>query len=714
VANGKNGLKATFLYNPALLSQEELRSLFVARHAERDRILGHLRAAGSSPQHSLVIGERGMGKTTLLLRLAHSVGEEPDLKAQWIAVRFDEEQYNIGELADFWLNCLEKIAEDTHDPEPIAIVDQLIDEHSARDKERKERNDPLEAAAFLRLKQYSIQHGRRLLLLVDNLDLLLARLDPRREAHRLREVLQQETRIMLVGASTRPILETFDYDSPFYDLFDVIKLEPLNLDETLDFLRKLGTSFHREAETAAVIEQRGEDLSILHILTGGNLRTTTLLFSLLQEDPGAKLELLLDRLLDQYTSSYKDAIEALPPQGQRVFDSLARAWNPATAEDTARDLRIERGVASAQLHRLVERDLAVKVQLPQRSLGFQIRDRFFNLWYLMRGGRRRRPNLRSLLGFLELFYRRRRPAEPESVIDRLQRLGLLNPGLLAEAQKGAVLLAQREGFAQGEMIFAAGTSRAHLLALCLRQQYESAEKEAEALLFINPADGLVRASQAYLLERRGQTQDALRVLSEGPEIPPPAWLRLERARLSIALRDTEIDPALPLSVMDSGIPAGEIAALAVALSRRGEHKLVWTAQGLLSHALERAPQDVQVLLAGCEVELASERPKQALVYLRAALEAARRAETLAEAGPQMDMALRLGAHQPNEVLDVLKAVGLVESWVPLTHALVFLGGKTDLLETLAPEMKIFTLSVIAAIREAAAVSMPQAAGVIGN
>lgn len=713
MANGKNGLKATFLYNPALLSQEELRSLFVARHAERDRILEHLRAAGSSPQHSLVIGERGMGKTTLLLRLAHSVGEEPDLKAQWIAVRFDEEQYNIGELADFWLNCLEKIAEDTHDPEPIAIVDELIKEYPARDKEHKERNDPLEAAAFLRLKQYSIQHGRRLLLLVDNLDLLLTRLDPRREAHRLREVLQQETRIMLVGASTRPILETFDYDSPFYDLFDVIKLEPLNLDETLDFLRKLGTSFHREAETAAVIEQRGEDLSILHTLTGGNLRTTTLLFSLLQEDPGAKLELLLDRLLDQYTSSYKEAIEALPPQGQRVFDSLARAWNPATAEDTARDLRIERGVASAQLHRLVERDLAVKVQLPQRSLGFQIRDRFFNLWYLMRGGRRRRPNLRSLLGFLELFYRRRRPAEPDSVIDRLQRLGLLSPGLLVEAQQEAVLLAQREGFAQGE-IFPAGTSKAHLLALCLRQQYKSAEKEAETLLFVSPADGLVRASEAYLLERRGQTRDALRVLSESPEIPQPAWLRLERARISIALRDVEVDPVLLLSVMSPEIDAGEIAALAVALSRRGEHKLVWAAQGLLSHALERAPQDAQVLLAGCEVELKLERPKQALVHLRAAIEAARRAETLAEAGPQMDMALRLGAHQPNEVLDVLKAVGLVESWVPLTHALVFLGGKTDLLETLAPEMKTFTLSVIEAIRKASAVSTPQEAGIIGG
>ena len=93
VAGVKGGLRrrqATLLYNPALLSREELRSLFVARHAERDRILRHLRVAGSSPEHSLVIGERGTGKTTLLLRLAHSVEEDPELRQQWLAVRLDE------------------------------------------------------------------------------------------------------------------------------------------------------------------------------------------------------------------------------------------------------------------------------------------------------------------------------------------------------------------------------------------------------------------------------------------------------------------------------------------------------------------------------------------------------------------------------------------------------------------------------------------------
>jgi oxalate decarboxylase/phosphoglucose isomerase-like protein (cupin superfamily) len=40
------------------------------------------------------------------------------------------------------------------------------------------------------------------------------------------------------------------------------------------------------------------------------------------------------------------------------------------------ELRIGRGVASGQPHRLVERGLVEKVRLPRRAIGFQVRERF--------------------------------------------------------------------------------------------------------------------------------------------------------------------------------------------------------------------------------------------------------------------------------------------------------------------------------------------------
>ena len=61
-----------FLYNPLRQDSEELKQLFVARRPLFERlysdIVSHL--PDFVPQHELIIGQRGMGKTTLLARLA--------------------------------------------------------------------------------------------------------------------------------------------------------------------------------------------------------------------------------------------------------------------------------------------------------------------------------------------------------------------------------------------------------------------------------------------------------------------------------------------------------------------------------------------------------------------------------------------------------------------------------------------------------------------
>jgi tetratricopeptide (TPR) repeat protein len=679
--------KVPFVFNPALLKPDELRSLFVARHAERDQILQHLRAAGSSPQHVLVVGERGMGKTTLLLRVAYSLDEEPGLGRKWLAVRFDEEQYNLGELADFWLNCLEKIGEETGDPAPLREVDELV---------RSFKGQELREAAFLRLRQYSVQHNQRLLLLVDNFDLLLARLHVQ-EVRRLREVLQSESWLLLVGASANPVV--FDYDSPFYDFFHGIYLEPLAFEETLSFLLKLGTNLKREAETARLLESRRSDLSTLHALIGGNLRTVTLLFSLLDQEPRADLKFLLDRLLDQYTSSYKDAVEALAPQGQRVFDALARAWDPTTADEVSRDLRIERGVASAQLHRLAERGLVVKVQLPQRSLGFQVRDRLFNLWYLMRGGRRQRPSLQALLSFLKLFYPQPgNESGREEILARVRRLHLLTEEFSAQVGEAS----SEEAEAQGNLFMGSSSIRKKYVDMLLTRHDDDALEEAKRYLRGHQDDGLVRELLALSLERRGDAAAAIEVLAEARESQGlPAWQSAEQARILLAQGEFEkAEPILKALLGSNGIEAEDLASLAVGWAQTGPRSQGWLAEGLIHQALQHGEARADILLAACQVELALDHPKQALERFREALAAAG-----SEAGQSraiLQIALRLASSHPKEVLDALKESGLSHEWLPMAHALAFLGGESERLEKLSPEMRTFTNMVIAAVPNAAA------------
>src|SRR5258708_1463875 len=101
------------IYNPALLKKEDLIRGFVARQALLYRLLDDLRreAPGKTPQHHLIIGQRGLGKTMLLRRLAFAIEDDPGLAAAWMPLVFPEEQYNVANLADFWLNCVDALSD---------------------------------------------------------------------------------------------------------------------------------------------------------------------------------------------------------------------------------------------------------------------------------------------------------------------------------------------------------------------------------------------------------------------------------------------------------------------------------------------------------------------------------------------------------------------------------------------------------------------------
>ncbi|MEE8304929.1 MAG: ATP-binding protein, partial [Candidatus Tectomicrobia bacterium] len=71
-------------YNPAFLDKKTLIRSFVARHVELDLILEIIREnTVSVNQHILVVGPRGIGKTTLVLRVAAAISTDDDLQQRW-------------------------------------------------------------------------------------------------------------------------------------------------------------------------------------------------------------------------------------------------------------------------------------------------------------------------------------------------------------------------------------------------------------------------------------------------------------------------------------------------------------------------------------------------------------------------------------------------------------------------------------------------------
>ena len=385
-------------YNPALLSDEDTKALFVARIPLLERTTAALREAargGSSP-HTLLVGQRGMGKTLLLRRLRTAVEDEPALSERFLALSFPEEQYNVARLSDFWANCLDALADGrarAGDDAGAARIDAIVAALPAAEDERA--NATLAALV-------SEARGRRLLLLVDNLDLVLDRL--KGDHWRIREVLSQPGGLVLVGATSAVHDATSDYGEAFYDFFTVEDLGPLSFDEAEALFRALAVRDGGEAVLARLRDDPGA-FGAFHTLTGGNPRTMVLLFDLLARGSDNDVHHDLERLLDVVTPLYKARFEEMSPQAQQIVDALALIWDPAPAVRVAERARLDTSLVSAQLQRLVHAGIVEKVELPDGSrTGYQIAERFFNLWYLMRASRRLRQRLVWLTRFLHVVH----------------------------------------------------------------------------------------------------------------------------------------------------------------------------------------------------------------------------------------------------------------------------------------------------------------------
>lgn len=388
---------AAAIYNPHLLERSDLIAAFVARRPLLEELLDDLRRGGG--QHHALVGARGAGKTTLLLRVAYAIEDDTKLARKCIALRFPEEQYNISRLSDFWMNCIDALTdalEQRGDHSAAVKLDAEVKDLEAAEESQR----ALQALALL--TGWAKRTKMTLVLLIDNLDIVLERLHESEWA--LRETLSSETGLTVIGASSAFLHETLAYGSAFYDFFHIHELAPLPEAEARELVLELAKQ-SKSPEVEAIVRLDPGRFKALYVLTGGMPRTLVLLQGILAAGESSRVEEDLEHLLDQLTPYYKARFEDLPTQSQLIVNTVALHWHPLTAAECASRMRIAINAASAQLDRLCRQGVLSKVSLPETSkLGFQMAERFFNIWYLMRASRRLRRRLRWLVEFLRVFY----------------------------------------------------------------------------------------------------------------------------------------------------------------------------------------------------------------------------------------------------------------------------------------------------------------------
>ena len=403
-------------YNPAQLRDEDFLLGFVARQELAEKILarlGEIKLHGLA-QHRLILGQRGMGKTSLLRRIALGVRDTPALAATLIPLSFREEQYNVHNLHVFWCNCLDALGdwfEATGRPDQAERMDREVAALDVRD------DDDEGSIALGVFRQWMKREGKRPLLLLDNIALIFDGLKDKQWS--LRRVLQEAGGIVIIGATASFLEAAAKPEAAFYDFFQVDVLEKLSHSELLSCLRELAAK--RGDAGQNVIRLLDRDPARIHALfdlTGGNPRTLAMIYLMLEMSDEGDVMRDLDRVLDQATPLYKARVEEFATQARVVFDAVALAWNPVVAADIATTTGLEVGAVSAQLDRLQKDGVLEKVSLSTTSrTAFQVAERFFNIWYLMRHGpRRQRSRLRWLAEILRRIYTPRQLAAQAAVL----------------------------------------------------------------------------------------------------------------------------------------------------------------------------------------------------------------------------------------------------------------------------------------------------------
>ena len=371
------------LYNPDQMPESEVKATFIAREKLVDDLIALVKSQpdGAGTQHVVIIAPRGMGKTTVLLMVKFAI-KDRGLADRWLAVKFPEESYGITDLADFWLETLNLIAADTGDESLRQRVEGLTSQYSQGDK--------LQEAALATIKDWRRKHRKRLLLLVENFDQLLAQINDEHDNARLRDVLMNDGTMMLLGGATTFFKEARAYDQPLYNFFKIYNLTDLKFDQIQELLRRRA-QLDCIPDFEAKLNVNSSRLRALEYFTGGNPRLVLMLYRIISQSDITEVRQALEKLLDEVTPNYKAKVEVLPPQQRKILDHIARVSGESneglTPTEMASALRLPPNQVSAQLKRLSELGYVRSANLRGRNSYYTLSEPLYAIWYQMRFGR---------------------------------------------------------------------------------------------------------------------------------------------------------------------------------------------------------------------------------------------------------------------------------------------------------------------------------------
>ena len=382
-------------YTPAE-TERELEATFAARAHTLNHLLDLIRGSTRSgrPPGFVVTGPPGAGKTTIVRMAALRIRQDPALSAAWIPAFLPEDQFEVASLRDLLAATLRVLSgqESSAAGSWLAKVEAEPDEDQSTD------------LAVTGLGEMARQAGKRLILIVENLDALLERRLGDRMRASLRRLLTTDPVMMLVGSSAHAFDALTRLDEAFFDGFGHVPLSRLTADEAFELLTRRAT-FDRNGRFLRELPQQHAKVRAVVHLAGGNPRLVLMLYELLSQGQVTTVAQCLRRIVDELTPSFRDAMARLPPQQQRIVHALMEKGGTAQPTDLVAATRLPLNAVTSQLRRLKDaRIVEVLGGGKGRAAYYTVPDKLFALWYQLRDVTRNRRRIESFVEVLRIWF----------------------------------------------------------------------------------------------------------------------------------------------------------------------------------------------------------------------------------------------------------------------------------------------------------------------
>lgn len=376
--------------NTGIKSKSAIVDGFIVRTNEFDYVKSRLNDKRSL--NNIIVGQRGAGKTTLMHRLNYAILDEKQLSDTYLPIIFSEEQYNLSDLTNLWEAIAIGIEDNFYKEKLSASIENIID---------TEKN--YEEASLHFLDNFLKSKKKIAILFIENINFFLKKLTDD-EKNRLKVILNSEFSFKIIGSATSYNDGTIDFGDPFYNFFNIVQLDGLTQEECEKLLIKIGQQYGEEEQIREIIKNYPSRVESLRRLTGGVPRTISYLFQIFLDNENGKAIKDLYLLIDTLTLLYKSELDQLSTQQQKVIDVIARKWDAISVKEIAKRTRLESKNISSILSHLEKNQLIEKVPTSTKNHLYRLKERFMNIWYLMRFGRKHdKANVIWLVRFFDAW-----------------------------------------------------------------------------------------------------------------------------------------------------------------------------------------------------------------------------------------------------------------------------------------------------------------------